>query len=121
MSSPRDHGSALIEAVVIGSVVFLIVLAATGSAIRVAVRGGEVTEAARVAAVHAARHDDVEAALDLAGSLFPDFDVDAGRTDGSIFVAAGAGISLPHLDGIVYRYLVGRAEMPLAPFRSDRG
>ncbi|MEE8497063.1 MAG: hypothetical protein V3S62_00860 [Acidimicrobiia bacterium] len=121
MSSPRDSGSALIEALVIASALFLIIVAAVSASIRIAVSGAELQEAARAGAVHAARHGDADSAREVAAALFPGIDISALRIDDRIVVVATALIDLPHPEGRAQAALVGRAEMQLAPFRSDRG
>lgn len=121
MSSLRESGSALIEAVVIASVSFLVIAAAVSASIRIAVSGAELQEAARAGAVHAARHGDVEAAREVAASLYPGVDITAVRIGDRIVTVATRLLDLPHPRGRVQAAIVGRAEMPLAPFRSDRG
>ena len=121
MSLHRESGSALIEALVIASASFLVIVAAVSASIRIAVSGTELYEAARAGAVHAARHGDVDSAREVAGALFPGIDISARRVDDRVVVVAAAWIDLPHPEGQSQAALVGRAEMPLAPFRSDRG
>ncbi|MCH7583931.1 MAG: hypothetical protein IH941_02085 [Acidobacteria bacterium] len=121
MSLHRELGSALIEALVIGSVSFLVIVAALSASIRIAVSGAELQEAARAGAVHAARHGDVDSARQVAAALFPGIGISALRIDDRIVVVATVLVDLPHPQGRAQAALVGRAEMPLAPFRSDRG
>lgn len=118
-SSNPEKGSALIEAVVIGSFVFIVVVAAVSAAIDVAIRGGEVTEGARVAAVHSARHAGPETAVAMAAGSGST--VSASRRGEAIDVAVAALVEVPHPDGPRPLGLSGRATMPLAPYRSDRG
>ena len=117
-SSSHEQGSALIEALVIGSFVFIVVVASVASAIDVALGGGEAQQAARTAAVHAARHAGPMVAIEMVG---PGFDVDATREGDTIAVHATSAVALPHPDGLLRFDVGGTAEMPLAPFRSDRG
>ncbi len=121
MSSRREQGSALIESVVIGSAIFLIVVTAVVSSIRIAISGSEANEAARAGAVHAARHDDVASAEAVSRSLFPGIDIDVRREADSVVVTAVAPVVLPHPGGSIRGHVTGRARMPLAPFRSDHG
>jgi hypothetical protein len=111
----------VIEALVIGSAVFIIVIAAVTAVVRITVIGSEAAEAARTAAVHAARHDDVASAAEVARSLFPSHDVIAVRRDDSIAVETRVPVRLAHPDGSRTLVVEASAEMPLAPFRSDRG
>lgn len=112
----RDTGSALIEAVAIGSVVFLAVVAAVSATIELGLRGSAAEQAARSSAVHAARHADLVAAEDMAGR-----GGDATRDGDTIRVVVVTGAGLPHPDGTAWTSIIGRSAMPLAPFRSDRG
>lgn len=121
MSSRLEAGSALIEALVIGSVSFLVIAATVSASIRIAVSGAELQEAARAGAVHAARHGDVESARAMTASLYPGVDVDVRRIDDRIVTSAALLLELPGADRPRQVTIVGRAEMPLAPFRSDRG
>jgi hypothetical protein len=121
LSSHHERGSALIEALVIASASFLIIVAAVSASIRIAVSGAELQEAARAGAVHAARHGDADSAREVAAALFPGIDISALRINDRIVVATIARIDLPHPEGRAQAALVGRAEMQLAPFRSDRG
>lgn len=111
----------MIEAVVIASATFLVVVAAVSASIRVVVGGAELQEAARAGAIHGARHGDVESARRMAESLYPGAAVTVTRSGDSIVAAASVLVDLAHPGGPVLTVLVGRAEMPLAPFRSDRG
>ena len=117
-SLPRENGSALIEAVAIGSVIFLVVASALVSSIRVTIAGTEAREAARVGAVHAARHDGVAAAKRLAGTLFPGASVHARRDADSVAVSVVNRVILSHPAGAAAVEVVGSARVPLAPFRS---
>jgi hypothetical protein len=121
LSSLREAGSALIEAVVIASVSFLIVVAAVSASIRVAIHGAELQEAARSGSIHAARHGDSESARSMAEALYPGIEISANRIDDRIVTVAAVLLDLPHLDGPARIGVIGRAEMPLAPFRSNRG
>lgn len=121
MLSHREAGSALIEAVVIASISFLVVVAAVSASIRIAIHGAELQEAARAGAIHAARHGDIKSARSMADALYPGVEISADRIDDRIVVVAGVLVELPHLDGPRPIGVVGRAEMPLAPFRSNRG
>ena len=121
MSLPRESGSALIEALVIASVSFLVIVAAVSASIRVAVSGAELQEAARAGAVHAARHGDADSAREVAAALFPGINISSLRINDRIVVVATVLTDLPHPQARAQVALVGRAEMPLAPFRSDRG
>lgn len=121
LSLLREEGSAVIEALVIGSVTFLIVIATASAAIRITVAGSEIQEAARAGAVHAARHDHPEAARTLVSTLFPGVDVSARRSADRFEVAASTLMAVPHPFGPARVVVNGRAAMPLAPFRSDRG
>ncbi len=121
LSLPREDGSALIEAVVIGSVVFLVVAGALVSSIRVTIAGTEVREAARVGAIHAARHDDAASAEALSRALYPGALVQAVQEADTLTVSVVNRVALPHPAGSVTVRVAGRAEVPLAPFRSDRG
>lgn len=121
MSSLRESGSALIEAVVIASVSFLVIAMAVSASIRIVVTGAELQEAARAGAVHAARHGDVDAARTMAAALYPGIDITARRSGDRIITVAVLLTDLPHPQGRTQAALAGRAEMPLAPFRSDRG
>lgn len=118
-SSSPERGSALIEAVVIGSFVFIVVAASVSAAIEVALAGGDAATAARVAAVHSARHSGPDAAIEMAARSGRG--VSAEREGDAIRVSVVTAVELPHPDGLVSRVVVGRGEMPLAPFRSDRG
>jgi len=111
----------LIEAVVIASASFLVIAAAVSASIRIVVTGAELQEAARAGAVHGARHGDVNSARAMAAALYPGVDIPARRNGDRIVTLAMVSRSLPHPDGLTQVALVGRAEMPLAPFRSDRG
>lgn len=118
-SSNPEGGSALIEAVVIGSFVFIVVMAAVSATIRVSLTGEELASSARIAAVHSARHSDPAVAESMAA--WSGHDASADRVGDSIRVVVVTRVDLPHPDGRANRLLVGRGEMPLAPFRSDRG
>lgn len=120
-SSRPDRGSALIEALVIGSFVFVVVVAAVSSSIRVVTTGAAARQAARVAAVHAARHGDTVAAGELARSLMSGGEVTVRRSGYAIQVVIGRTIEVPHPDGILPLTVIGEATVPLAPFRSNRG
>jgi len=120
LSSLRESGSALIDVVVIGSVSFLLVAVAVSASIRIVLSGAELQEAARAGAVHAARHRDVESARTVAAALYPGIDISAVRIDDRIITSATVMLDLPHPRGRAQAHLVGRADMPLAPFRSDR-
>jgi 5-enolpyruvylshikimate-3-phosphate synthase len=111
----------LIEVVVIASASFLIVVAAISASIRVAIHGTELQEAARSGAVHAARHGDLESARSMAEALYPGIEISAKRIDDRVVTVATALLDLPHSDGKARIGVTGRAEMPLAPFRSNRG
>jgi hypothetical protein len=115
-SSNRDRGSALIEAVVVGSVVFIAVLAAVAAAIDVAVVGGHAQAAAHNAAVHAARHAGPAAAVPISG---PHSRVE--RIGDDISVIVTPMLVVPHLDGLRRVGILATAVVPIAPFRSDRG
>lgn len=115
-SSSRDHGSALIEAIVIGSFVFIIVLAAVSATIELSVVGGDAQESARVGAVHAARHAGPSSAEEFGG-----LGTRADRVGDSIRVVVVPAITVPHPDGTRGIGIAPSAAMPLAPFRSDRG
>ncbi len=121
MLSHHESGSALIEAVVIASVSFLVVAAAVSASIRIVVNGAELQEAARAGAVHAARHGDADSARAVAAALYPGIDITARQSGDRIITLATLLTDLPHPGGPAQAALVGRAEMPLAPFRSDRG
>ncbi len=121
MSSLRESGSALIEAVVIASASFLIIIAAISASIRVAIHGAELQEAARSGAIHAARHSDLESARSVAEALYPGIEISANRVGDRIITVAAIQLDLPHSSGVTRIEIVGRAEMPLAPFRSNRG
>jgi hypothetical protein len=112
----RDSGSALIEAVVIGALVFLTVMTAVSAAIDIAVIGGGAQASARDAAVHAARHAGPDAAEDLAGRRS-----NASRIGDSMQVTVSTDIVVPHPHGLLRLGITPVAEIPLAPFRSDRG
>ena len=111
----------MIEALIIGSATFLIVIAAVSAAIRIAAVGAEVQEAARAGAIHAARHDQPAAARSLIEVLYPGVVIDARQTAGGIEVAASVLLDVAHPLGPTRVVINGRARMPLAPFRSDRG
>jgi len=121
LSSLRESGSALIEAVVIASVSFLVVVAAISASIRVAIHGAELQEAARAGAIHAARHGDIDSARSMADTLYPGIEISANRIDDRIVTVAAVLLEVPHSEGLRLIGVVGRAEMPLAPFRSNRG
>jgi len=106
---------------VIGSVVFLIVGAALGAALRVVALQSETVEATRSAAVHAARHRDVSAAEDVATTWFGGGTVTGSRRGDSIAVVIDVLVEVPHPLGTRWVPLTAGAEMALAPFRSDRG
>jgi hypothetical protein len=118
-SSTPDRGSALIEAVVIGSFVFIVVAAAVSATVEVAVAGGTAVEAARVLGVHAARHEGPEAAERLAGSK--SLDLDATSSGGVIHVVVTDRVGLPHPGGLRSVDVIGVTDVPMAPYRSDRG
>lgn len=120
MLSLREAGSALIEVVVIASVSFLIVAAAVSASIRIVVRGAELQEAARSGAIHGARHGDAESARAMTAALYPGVEVAGWLREGRIVTIASIRVDLPHPDGVQAQTIVGRAEMPLAPFRSAR-
>lgn len=115
-SSIRERGSALIEALIIGSFVFLVVMAAISSMIEVAIEGGAGAARSRIGAVHAARHADVVSAESMAGR-----GAEATDEGDALGVIVLSRVELPHPDGAMWQTLFGRASMPLAPFRSARG
>lgn len=115
--SSREKGSAVIEATVIGSIIFAIVIASASAAIDVVLMGASAREAATVTAVHAARHGDIASALDMVRG-WPGATATAGPDSFRVVVPV-AGF-LPHPDGQHLQHLVGEAEVPLAPYRSGR-
>lgn len=112
----RDTGSVLIETVVIGSMVFLVVIAGLSAAIDISRAGDDARQLVRSAAVHAARHAGPESARELAPAAL----VTTGD-DGAIRVAMTRTLELHHPDGISTVELFVRVAVPVAPYRSDRG
>lgn len=117
----HDRGSALIESLVVGSIVFLVVMSAVASSIRITVIGNEADEAARAGAIHAARHDDPSAAVIVSETLFPGAKIRARRDATGVNVSVVAPVVVSHPAGTTVFQVTGDASMPLAPFRSDRG
>ena len=118
LSGP-DRGSALVEATLIGSLVFLIATAAAAAAIEVSIRGGEARESADVIALQAARHGDLRASDRVLSTV--DTGVVLSGSGDSIRVVVTTQVMLPHPGGSVANDLVGVAEVPIAPYRSGRG
>lgn len=104
----------------VGSAVFVIVLAATSASVRIVVESNELHESVRAGALHGARHEDETAAQRIASEVLPGRSVDARRGDGSIVVNASSLVPVAHPEGKGLVAVVAAAEVPLAPFRSDR-
>jgi hypothetical protein len=112
----RDRGSVLIETVAVGSIAFLVVLSAISAAIDVSLAGTAASGVARRSAVHAARHGGLDSAAELAGrsaTVMRDGDV--------IHVVVAPSVAVSHPGGIRTIDVLAGADVPLAPFRSDRG
>ena len=116
LSSCRDRGSALVEVVVVSSIVFIVVMSAISAAFEVTVAGDSARTAVRSAAVHAARHVGPEEAEVLAGPRS-----NARRVGDDIRVVMALDVVVRHPGGPRRIALAPSAAMPIAPFRSDRG
>ena len=105
----------------VGSAVFLVVLSILAASIRITVAGSEAAEAARAAAVHAARHDDVDSARSVAERLFPDHGVTARVVGNHVEVTVSFVTPVAHPVAPVRVRVSAAARMPMAPFRSAHG
>ena len=118
----RDDGSVLAADLVLAAAI-VIVVAATASAFgTVAAAVQDDREAARTAAVIAARTGDVERAETVARRLSPDTDVTIEVSPDLIAVRVSGPVEVAH--PVLRRITVtafGEAEVPVAPYRSNRG
>lgn len=118
----RDDGSVLAADLVLAAAI-VIVVAATASAFgTVAGAVQDDREAARNAAVIAARSGDVVRAETVARSLAPNADVIVKASPDRIAVWVGGPVEVAH--PVLRRITLtafGVAEVPIAPYRSNRG
>ncbi|WKZ81633.1 MAG: hypothetical protein QY307_05895 [Acidimicrobiia bacterium] len=121
MPSPRDRGSVLIADLVLASAVVVLVAAATAAAGRVSVYQQEQREAARVAAVTAARTGDVPAAVAAAGRLAPGRSVALSAGGGRVVARLTGSVRLAHPEGAASLTITETVVVPIAPYRSNRG
>ena len=118
----RDEGSVLIADLMLASVVVLVVAAIASGFGAVAAALQDDREAARSAAVVAARTGDLERAGAIAGSLAPDATVTIDASPDLITVRVAGPIEVAH--PVVRRVTltaIGEASVPVAPYRSNRG
>lgn len=121
MQSPPDRGSVLIADLVLGAAI-VIAIASIASAFGIlAGRQQDQREAARHAAVIAARTGDVAAAETAARRISSPSTVTIATTTDSVTVRVSASHTVPH--PVLRRVAVeisAAAEVPIAPYRSDR-
>ncbi len=122
MRSHRENGSVLAADLVLAAAI-VIVMAATATAFG-AVAGAvqDDREAARNAAVIVARTNDVAAAESVARRLSPGATVLIQKTSGRVVVRVSGEIVVAH--PVLHRVSLtafGIANVPIAPYRSNRG
>jgi hypothetical protein len=119
----RDRGSALVADLALAAAVVLVVASAT-TAVGTVIAAREATlEAARMGAVTAARLGDPVAARSAAASVAPPGSVITVEADGEVARAVvTVGVELSHpLSRRVALILTEWVDMPIAPYRSNRG
>lgn len=123
MSSPRDRGCALLADLVLGAAIVVIVAAAALAAASVIEARQSAREAARTAAVVAARTGNVPVAVERGSRLAPAGAAITVSIDrGAARARVQAVLSLPHpVTRTVRLRLSEQAEVPVAPYRSNRG
>lgn len=119
MSRPGERGSALIEITVIGFLTALLVFQIALGAARIQASGELATEAAQVAAFHAARHGDLEGARLLANRFAP-AEIQVFRTGDSVSAVVTLDVEVLGPQGWLRRRVTGRATAQISPYRSNR-
>ena len=121
MPSHPESGSVLAADLVLAATIVLVVSATAAAFGTVAGAGQEHTEAARNAAVIAARGE-VERARDVALRLSPGADVSMSVSTDQVAVWVSSVVATPHP---VFHWISltvhGEAAVPIAPYRSARG
>jgi hypothetical protein len=117
-----EHGTGLIEVLILGGLVVALVLHAGLSAARLQAAGEAATEAAQLAAETAARHGTVADAIEVAGRLAPEADVTATRSGDEITVVVAIDVPLIGPENSpVSMEAIGRATARISPYRSGHG
>ncbi|HAX81309.1 MAG TPA: hypothetical protein DCY40_01920 [Actinobacteria bacterium] len=121
MRSNHESGSVLAADLVLAAAIILVVSATATAFGTVAGAGQDHTEAARNAAVVAARGE-LDRALDVASRLSPGSEVSMSVSADRIAVRISSVVATPHP---VLRWtsltVRGEAAVPVAPYRSGRG
>jgi hypothetical protein len=113
-----ERGSALIEAIVLGSVSVLLILSILAAATTLQSARESVEQASQVAAAEAVRTGDLDAAVGYVARVAPDADVQV-RTDGTgVTVTVGRSVQLPGLGGFIERWVEATARSDLSSYRS---
>lgn len=122
MRFPRDDGSVLAADLVLASAIVVVVAAIAGAFGTIAGTTQDNREAARSAAVMAARTGDMPEATSLAERLAPGSIVTIDDRPDEVMVRVAAPIEVPH--PVLHRVeltVIGEATVPVAPYRSNRG
>jgi len=118
----REDGSVLVADLVLASAIVVVVSAISTAVGTVAGAFQDNREAARTAAVMAARTGDIAAATVLAGRLAPGSIVSIDERTDEVTVHVAGPIEVPH--PVMRRTeltVIGEATVPIAPYRSNRG
>jgi hypothetical protein len=120
--SNRDDGSVLIADLVLASAIVLVVAAIASAFGGVAGAMQDDREAARHAAVIAARTGDLDRATSVARRLAPGATVRIDATRDHVTAWVGGPIVVAHpIRRSVTITAQGEAQVPIAPYRSNRG
>ncbi|MGH8934854.1 MAG: hypothetical protein ACRDXD_01055 [Acidimicrobiia bacterium] len=111
-----ERGSAFLEVLVLGFLIFLMVTQALVIAGRLQAAGEMATEAAQVAALEAARHGDITTAREVAERLAPGSAVSTRLSGDQVLVEVSVVVPLPGHSVS----LVGRGAASVSPYRSAK-
>ncbi len=122
MRSHREAGSVLAADLVLASLIVLLITATTAAFGGIAGAVQADREAARNAAVIAARTGDLTRAADVAHRLAPGATVVIDASPDAVTVSVRGPVEVAHpVRGRVTVRAFGEFEVPVAPYRSNRG
>lgn len=115
----EERGAALIEALVVGMVLFVATIQIVLTAGRLQVAGDAISEAASVAAVVGARHGDLAHARATAAALSPGSSVAVWEDGEGVHVRVSTSVAIVDVLGIdAHRSLSATAFAAVNPYRS---